>query len=215
MQDVGFLSSRHSNFLLLSGSYNKLRSVLHSDRPELNSQNEEQLIEDLKQGDRAAFEELYHRYKRMIYTFCLKLTGERFSAEDATHDAFLKMQQNIDTLSDSSLFKSWLYAIARNQVYKNLKKERRNGSVDADTVWSSETPLSLAEKSERSSVVNKCIDALKPEYKEVLILREYEQYSYAEIAAITGDTESSVKSRLFKARKVLAEKLGPYFGGQP
>ncbi len=178
----------------------------------MNSPSDEELVEKLRRNEPTAFEEFYHRYKRTIYTFCLKLTGERFSAEDAAHDAFIKMQQNINTLSDPSLFKSWLYAIARNRVYKNLKKERRNGSVDVDTVWSSETPLSIAEKTETSVIVNKCIDALKPEYKEVLILREYEQYSYAEIAAITGDTESSVKSRLFKARKALAEKLGPYFG---
>jgi len=210
-----FSHPTHSNFLLLTGSYDKLRSILHPFRLGLNSQYDDQLIENLKQGDSAAFEELYHRFKRMIYTFCLKLTGERFAAEDATHDTFLKMHQNIESLSNPSMFKSWLYAIARNQVYKNLKKERRNGSVDADTVWSSETPHSLAEASDTSSIVNRCIDALKPEYKEVLILREYEQYSYTEISTITGDSESSVKSRLFKARKALAEKLGPYFGGQP
>jgi RNA polymerase sigma-70 factor (ECF subfamily) len=55
------------------------------------------------------------------------------------------------------------------------------------------------------------MNALKPEYKEVLMLREFEQHSYDEIAIITGNTESSVKSRLFKARKALAEKLKPYF----
>ncbi len=180
----------------------------------MESHTDEQLIEDLRQGDAAAFEELYHRFKRVIYLFCLKLTGERFSAEDATHDTFLKMRQNIESLSDPSRLKSWMYAIARNQVYKNLKKERRNGSVDASSVWSSDTPHSLAEADNTASIVNQCIDALKPEYKEVLLLREYEHYSYAEIADITGDTESSVKSRLFKARKALAERLDPYFGDQ-
>ncbi len=158
-----------------------------------------------------AFEELYHRYKRLMYTFCLKLTGNRDLAEDATHDCFMKMYENIGTLNDPSVFRSWLYTIARNQVYKNLKKERSNGKLEEDTAWSDDTPLGLAESKDTSAIVSQCIGALKTEYKEVLILREYEQRSYAEIAAITGDTESSVKSRLFKARKALAEKLGPYF----
>ncbi len=178
----------------------------------MNSLNDEQLIEHLQTGDNTAFEELYHRYKRMIYSFCLKLTGERFPAEDATHDTFIKMRENIENLSDASSFRSWLYALARNQVYKNLKKERRNGSVDADSVWSEATPHSITETHDVSEIMNRCIDALKPEYKEVLILREFEQYSYSEIASITGDSEGSVKSRLFKARMALATKLEPYFG---
>jgi RNA polymerase sigma-70 factor, ECF subfamily len=177
----------------------------------LDPRTDEQLVNSLRLGANDAFEELYHRYKRMIYTFCLKLTGDRFLAEDATHDCFIKMQQNINTLIDNAVFRSWLYTIARNQVYKNLKKERSNGKVEADSVWSDETPLSSVESKETSELMSACMSALKPEYKEVLILREYEQRTYAEIASITGDTESSVKSRLFKARRALAEKLGPYF----
>jgi RNA polymerase sigma-70 factor (ECF subfamily) len=177
----------------------------------LEFQSDEQLVESLRRGGADAFEELYHRYKRHIYTFCLKLTGDRFLAEDATHDAFLKMYHNVETLSDTSVFRSWLFTIARNEVFKMLRKHQRNGTADADSVWTNETPLSFTQASETRAIVAGCIDALKPEYKEVLLLREYEQRSYEEIAEITGDSESSVKSRLFKARKALAEKLRPYF----
>jgi RNA polymerase sigma-70 factor (ECF subfamily) len=83
--------------------------------------------------------------------------------------------------------------------------------VEAETVWIEETPLTFAQENETKAIVRTCIDALKVEYREVLLLREYEGQSYEEIAAITGNTESSVKSRLFKARKALAEKLKPYF----
>lgn len=166
---------------------------------------------DLQLGDVDAFEELYHRYKRHIYTFCLKLTGDRSLAEDATHDTFLRMHQSIKTLSDPRLLRSWLFTIARNGVFKMLRKQQRNGSLDEETVWTSETPLTRIEESETSSIIAACMNALKAEYKEVLFLREYEQRSYEEIAAITGNSESSVKSRLFKARKALAVKLKPYF----
>lgn len=158
-----------------------------------------------------AFEELYHRYKRHIFTFCLKLTGDRSLAEDATHDTFVRMHHNIGTLSDIGLFRSWLFTIARNGVFKQLQRRRRNGSFNEEIVWTDETPLTLTESNDSAAIISMCIDALKPEYKEVLLLREYEQHSYDEIAGITGNTESSVKSRLFKARKALAEKLRPYF----
>jgi len=177
----------------------------------LKLQTDDDLIGSLRLGDIEAFEELYHRYKRKIFTFCLKLTGDQVLAEDATHDAFLKMYQNIGSLNDASLFHSWLYAIARNQVYDLLNLGRSNGKFEEESIWSEETPLDVTEANDTSAILSACIEALKPEYKEVLLLREYEQRSYAEIAAITGDTESSVKSRLFKARRALAEKLRPYF----
>jgi RNA polymerase sigma-70 factor (ECF subfamily) len=177
----------------------------------LEVQSDEQLVESLRRGDEDAFEEIYHRYKRHIFTFCLKLTGDRSLAEDATHDTFLKMYHHVETLTDASVFRSWLFTIARNEVFKMLRKHNKNGAVDAESVWTDETPFTFTQTNETRAIVAGCIDALKPEYKEVLLLREFEQQSYEEIAVITGCTESSVKSRLFKARKALAEKLKPYF----
>jgi len=177
----------------------------------LNGLTDEELVNQLRLGRTEAFDALYHRYKRAIYTFCLKLTGDRFLAEDATHDTFVRMLQNVASLDDASLFRTWLYAIARNRIYTVLRRERTDGQLDEESVWDEETPSSLLETKEEAAIVARCIEALKPEYKEVLLLREYEQLSYAEIAAITGDTESSVKSRLFHARRGLARRLRQYF----
>ena len=168
---------------------------------------DEQLVESLRLGRTEAFDVLYQRYKRAIYTFCLKLTGDRSLAEDATHDAFVKMYQSIATLTDITLFRTWLYAIARNRIYSILRRQRVNGQLDEESVWDEETPSSLLESKEEAAIISECIKVLKPEYKEVLLLREYEQLSYAEIAAVTGDSESSVKSRLLRARRALAEKI--------
>lgn len=175
-------------------------------------QSDEQLVEQLRRGDRGAFEELYHRYKRHVFRFCVKLTGDRSLAEDAAHDTFLKMYQGITSLADPMLFRSWLFTIARNEVFHIIRKRHSNGALDCDSVWSGGTPLTLAQENETKAIMKKCIDSLKVEYREVILLREYEGQSYEEIAAITGKSESSVKSRLFKARKALAEKLKPYFG---
>jgi RNA polymerase sigma-70 factor (ECF subfamily) len=110
-----------------------------------------------------------------------------------------------------SSFRSWIPTIARNGVFRQLHRQQRNGSFDEEDAWTDETPLTLSVTHDTSEIISLCIDALKPEYKEVLLLRECEQRSYGEIAIITGNTESSVKSRLFKARKALAEKLKPFF----
>jgi RNA polymerase sigma-70 factor (ECF subfamily) len=139
------------------------------------------------------------------------LSSDRFLAEDATQDTFIKMQKNIHTLNDVSVFRSWLYTIARNQVYKLLHNQKSNGRFTDELIWSDNNPDIALEASEEREIIALCINALKPEYREVLTLREYEQLSYTEIANITGNSESSVKSRLFKARQALAIKLKPYF----
>ena len=90
------------------------------------------------------------------------------------------------------------------------RRKTTNGlDGEAELVWGEETPLEIVIGEERTKLVQRVLGKLKPEYREVLLLREYEQLSYAEIAEVTGDTESSVKSRLFKARRALARKLNP------
>jgi RNA polymerase sigma-70 factor, ECF subfamily len=177
----------------------------------LNTQSDEQLVADLRLGLMDAFAAIYERYKRCIFSFCLNITADRPLAEDATHDTFIKMLENIHTLNDVSVFRSWLYTIARNQVYKLLQKQKSNGTLSDELVWSGEQPDAAVESLEEHDMIALCITALKPEYREVLTLREFEQLSYAEIAIIMGDSESSVKSRLFKARRSLAEKLKIYY----
>ncbi len=173
----------------------------------MDTQSDEQLVADLRLGLMDAFTALYERYRRSIYSFCLQMTADRLLAEDATHDTFIRMFDNIRSLNDPSVFRSWLYAIARNQVYKILQKQKPNGRLTDDVVWSGEMPDAALESAEEREMIDCCIKALKLEYREVLTLREFKQLSYAEIAAVTGATESSVKSRLFKARNALAEKL--------
>lgn len=180
----------------------------------VESTSDDQLVQNLQRGDMDAFAELYQRYKRHIFTFCLKLTGNRQSAEDATHDTFVKMHGSIRSLIEPSAFRTWLFSIARNHVFNTLAKHRGNGTLGEDDVSTSDTPYASTEKDDTATIIAACINALKLEYKEVLVLREYEQYSYEEIAFITGDTENSVKSRLFKARRALADKLKPYFKDQ-
>ena len=133
------------------------------------------------------------------------------AAEDATHDTFMKMFQNISSLQKIDSFLPWLFHIARNEVFMVLRRNKRNGIRTDETVWDETTPHMIAVSSETTELVQRTIQNLKSEYREVLVLREYEQLSYQQIAEITGDTASSVKSRLFKARQAIAKKLKTYY----
>jgi RNA polymerase sigma-70 factor (ECF subfamily) len=166
------------------------------------------------QGDRAAFTELYEKYRRRLFAYCYRLTMRRETAEDAVQSAFLKAYQSLATLDDHRLFYYWLFSIARNEVLGQLRAERGTAastSVDeVDEAWDGESPHEKLVHEETLALVERLLGRLKREYREVLILRQYESLSYAEIAAITGDSISAVESRLFKARKALARQLAPY-----
>jgi RNA polymerase sigma-70 factor, ECF subfamily len=174
-------------------------------------QTDTELIRLLGQGDRQAFAELYERHKSAIYRYCLRMLIDSHAAEDATHDTFIKMFQNISSLQKTDSFLPWLFHIARNEVFMYLRRNKRNGTHNDETVWDEITPHVIAVSTETTELVQKTLQNLKSEYREVLVLREYEQLSYQQIAEITGDTESSVKSRLFKARQAIAKKLKTYY----
>jgi RNA polymerase sigma-70 factor, ECF subfamily len=170
-----------------------------------------ELLEQMRANNRQAFAALYERYKSSIYHYCLRMLADGASAEDATHETFLKMFSHVGTLQHPQALHGWLLSTARNEVMMSFRMKRRNGNNSVDDVWTDETPHEQIVSAETTEIVQSLIRQLKPEYREVLVLREYDQLSYSEIASITGDTESSVKSRLFKARKALTEKLKLYY----
>ena len=161
-------------------------------------------------NDTSAFAEIYMRYKRAVYEYCYRLLQNRQVAEDATQNTFMKIHHSIGELRSAASFKSWMFRIARNEVYAHLRRARSNGLEAGEDVWEVESPHDEFVHQEQSELVQRLLAELKPEYREVLLLVEYEQLSYADIASITNATLSSVESRIFKARKALAKKLKPY-----
>jgi len=177
--------------------------------------SDEAIIRRIYAGEVSAFALLYDRYRNGVYAYCLRLLKDVASAEDALQNVFTRAFESIKTLDDPPSFKFWLFMIARNEVYGIIRKLRNPNQIkplnDSDDPWDPETPEIQFERKDIADLVQRHLVGLKAEYREVLILREYEQFSYAEIAALTGDTEGSVKARIFKARKALAKQLKPYF----
>ncbi len=177
-------------------------------------QTDQALIEAFQKGDAFAFAALYNRYKGPIFLFCAKMLLDRAVAQDVLQETFIRVYENRQRLLKTGSFRSWLFTIARNQCLNSLRRSRRLSEFD-ETVLDDdgppgETPFSQLLKAEQIELVNRYLMRLSPEYREVLVLREYQNLSYEEIAAVTRNTVSSVKSRLFKARRKLGQFLQPW-----
>lgn len=152
---------------------------------------------------------MYERHKNGIYSFCARMIDDRDAAKDATQETFLKMMTKIHSLQQGVAFKSWLYAIARNEVLMVLRRRKivPMEPYDDETVYDSGSPLSLALQTELREKLSAAIGRLKPAYREAYVLREIEGLSYEQIAEATDTTVSAVKSKLFKSRVALNHML--------
>ena len=155
--------------------------------------NEFALIESFQAGDEFAFVGIYNRYKGPVYSFCYKMLLDSDSAKDVMQETFLRVYENRDRLLKTSSFKSWLFTIARNQCLNSLRRSGRHVSLQPDNsemIVTSETPFTKMEKQEQVKFVTRFLESLNPDYREVIILREYQNLSYEEIAAVTRSTIS-------------------------
>ena len=174
--------------------------------------DDQALIDAFRRGDEFAFVALYDRYKGAIYAYCAKMLLDREAAQDMLQDTFARAYEHRERLLNTTSFKAWLFTIARHQCLNVLRKsgrEVRFAPNAPEPRSAGETPFGELLKSERTALVNKTLAELSPEYREVVVLREYQNLSYDEIAAVTKTTVSSVKSRLFKARRKIGEALRP------
>jgi RNA polymerase sigma-70 factor (ECF subfamily) len=178
----------------------------------LDTRTDDQLIVDLRTGNPDAFGELYRRYRHPLFAFCVRMVGDRGRAGDLLHDVFLTLYHSALTIREPGALRIWLFRVARNKVLMSARENKESVTQDVDLAPDQDTPHTLLESAEQGELLSRALSSLKAEYREVLLLREEEGLSYAEIASVTGDSESSVKSRLFKARRALAALLVPRLG---
>ena len=164
----------------------------------------------LRSGNRKALGQLYNRYRQRLMKHCTRLLNDEQGAEDIVQNVFLKLQMERQSIRNGQSLQSWMFTVARNEAFSILQKKRLI-TIDDTVVWSGDSPIDELLSKEGKDVIDVVIQRLHAPFREVILLREYEHLSYEEIAGITNTTLSSVRSRLFKARKALIEKLRPYF----
>lgn len=166
------------------------------------------------EGDQEAFAEIVYTFQDAVYNLCCRMLGERTEAEDAAQEVFLRAYSNLDRYDHSRAFKTWLLTIASNHCIDRLRK-RRMIFVDIDEplpetlslASSDPLPEQAVLSNERSQRIQSLLDELTPDYRAAVVLRYWYDYSYVEIAQMMETTESAIKSRLHRARKLLADKL--------
>jgi len=166
------------------------------------------LVARAQAGDQTAFRELYRQHAGRVYALCLGLTGDGRDAEERTQDVFVRLWDKLRSFRGDSAFSSWLHRLAVNVVLNERRstgrRERRVTSAeDPDAVVGAQhaAPLHLNIDLERA------IAELPDGAREVFVLYDIEGYGHGEIAQLVGIAEGTSKAQLFRARRLLREKL--------
>ncbi len=172
--------------------------------------SDEVLMLAFQRGSREAFDELYERYRSPLYGFFRRRLDGEGRAEDLAQETFLAVIRSVERYEPRALVRTYLYAIAMNLLMSERRKRRPDGP-DIDSITepvahgSTESDLWLREGLQKLSEME----------REILMLREYEQLSYGEIAEVLQLPLNTVRSRLFRARMALKEHLAPEAKAQP
>jgi RNA polymerase sigma-70 factor (ECF subfamily) len=169
-----------------------------------------------QRGDRPAFMRLVEAYQRPVYNLCYRmLSGDATEAEDAAQETFLRAYTKLDTYNPSRKFSSWLFSIASHYCIDRLRQRRYQMVAwddlpvsDYDMLSSPEPqPEAVALTREDHAALHALLNTLPPDYRAATILRYWHEMSYDEIAETLETSVSAIKSRLFRAKQMMAERL--------
>jgi RNA polymerase sigma-70 factor (ECF subfamily) len=164
---------------------------------------DEQLMLDFQRGSKEAFTELFARYRQPIYGYFRRRLADAARAEDLAQETFLAVLRAVTRYEPRALFRTYLYGIALLQLAAERRKSAHRGAMlqltTADPPAGGDTEVTVE--------IRQALEKLEAEEREVLMLREYEQLSYADIAALQRVPVNTVRSRLFRARLALKELL--------
>ena len=186
----------------------------------LTREQEREIIQQVLSGDTEAFEALVLEHQNKVYSLALRMVGNEEDALDMAQEAFIRAFNSLSGFRGDSKFSVWLYRLTSNICIDCIRSRAKKRTVsltwtdeeggDAgeleipDETWSPETQL---ERRMTRESVQRGLDSLSPQYREILLLREINGLSYEEIGRALGIEEGTVKSRIFRARKKLCDFL--------
>ncbi|HPI20399.1 MAG TPA: RNA polymerase sigma factor [Candidatus Kapabacteria bacterium] len=165
------------------------------------------LLKKEKKESPEAFKELYSRYSSRIYAYCRRFIGYKEEAEDIFQDTFKKFYEAAQQEREMTNVYGFIIKIARNLCINSKRNQKRTIEIDDSINISTK---SRQDKEEMLDLIKQAIEELPPEYKDVLILREYQGLSYIEIAEMTNLSLGTVKVRIFRAKDKIRTILKPY-----
>ena len=169
------------------------------------------LIERIARGDASAMRVLYTRHNVRVYRFARRLVANPAVAEEVTSEVFLDVWRKPANFEGRCQVSTWLLAITRHKALQALRRrptEPLNGDICDKIADASDDPETAIDKSQKRSILFNCLSKLSAAHREVIDLIYYHQKTIDEVAAITGLERNTVKTRMFYARRRLAELLG-------
>ncbi len=185
---------------------------------------DEELMLRVQDGDTDCFDVLVERYKVRLFNYLFRLTQDRDAAEEIAQEAFVRAYVHAGKYRTIARFSTWLYTIATNIVRNRLRSKSRAPKIYSlwsrfagddeeehrvDIVDPSRTPEDRLNDRELSEVINRAIGQIPEKYREAFVLREINQLSYEEIAAVTGLKLGTVRSRINRARGYFRRAVEP------
>ena len=168
------------------------------------------LLENIAKGNRTAMHTLYCRHNVRVYRFILRIVRNATAAEDLVSQVFLDVWRTAKQFQGRSQVSTWLLSIARFKALTTLR-QRRLEDLDQEEVRripdEAETPEASLNRADTSAILRACVEKLSPAHREIIDLVYYHEKSVEEVARIIGIPQNTVKTRLFYARKQLAELL--------
>ena len=183
-----------------------------------NASGDADLVVRALAGREDGFEELVRRYQRPIVAYVYRMVGDYDSALDLAQEVFIKVYNSLGRYRPEFKFSTWIYRIAHNSAIDHLRRHNmrfedleRSGedgtSYEKPLASSAPTPEQMSERSERRAEIEGVVQNLPPAYRELITLRHALDFSYDEIAEVTGLPLGTVKNRIFRARAAMREEL--------
>lgn len=178
---------------------------------------DEELIARFQKGDEYAFDQIVRRYKDPLLNFVYRFVGDTIEAEDIVQDTFYRVYKNKHYYKEVAKFSTWIYTIAGNLSKTELRRRRRRKffSIHSDTTTEKEyelpdlskNPETKANSTVTEKIIHDAISKLPPKFRQVIVLRDVQEFSYEEIASILKVPLGTVKSRVNRARLRLQDDL--------
>jgi RNA polymerase sigma-70 factor (ECF subfamily) len=169
-----------------------------------------QLIMRIAAQDQAALRGLYARHQTRVFRFLLRLVRQEAIAEELTNEVFMEAWRHAASFEGKSSAATWLLSIAHHRAVSSLRRRREqswNEEEAAEIADAEDDPEVQLQKTDKASLLRRCLEALSPEHREVIDLVYYHEMSIGEVSSIVGIPESTVKTRMFYARKRMSELL--------
>jgi RNA polymerase sigma-70 factor, ECF subfamily len=172
--------------------------------------NEAELLTRVVSGDREAFDAVMRNHQDRVFSVCLRIMGDRERALDATQDTFLTVFRKAGQFQGRSAVGTWIYRIAVNTCYDQLRKQKRRRTdpmpdhVEPADYSAEEAVDSAGMRHE----IQRALAALPPDFRSAVVLADIEGLGLPEVAEVLGVPVGTVKSRVFRGRRILAKELG-------